>query len=40
MSYSFDPEFEPHLPTMLPLPLEDLAEARALMRAWPTPSGC
>jgi acetyl esterase len=31
MSYAIDPEFEPHLPTMLPLPLEDLAEARALV---------
>jgi acetyl esterase len=31
MSYAIDPEFEPHLPTMLALPLEDLAEARALI---------
>jgi acetyl esterase len=31
MSHAFDPEFEPHLPTMLTLPLEDLAEARALV---------
>jgi acetyl esterase len=29
MSYAIDPEFESHLPTMLALPLEDLAEARA-----------
>jgi acetyl esterase len=31
MSHAFDPEFEPHLPTMLTLPLEDLAEARAVV---------
>jgi acetyl esterase len=31
MSYALDPEFEPHLPTMLALPLADLAEARALV---------
>jgi acetyl esterase len=31
MSYAFDPEFEPHMPTMMALPLEDLAGTRALI---------
>jgi acetyl esterase len=31
MSYAFDPEFEPHMPAMAVLPLEDLAGTRALI---------
>lgn len=31
MSHAYDPEFEPHIPSMPALPLEDLAAARAVI---------